>query len=237
MSRAPSPVARRETIRMTRRATRLVMPLVAAGLVAGCATEPAGSMVSIRPPDRWVERLVEGRSTKDEYYRTNPETPLLAEDIPGFEGLDYWDPDPTYYFVGQVHLYLAPERFEVATTSGVVRPCEKVGWLAITLDRREQRLQIYRLLDQSPGQGGGDFFVPFMDGTTGEETYPAGRYIDLQGPEGGPYVLDFNTASNPWCAYGAAERYVCPVTPPENRLAIRIEAGERGYRRGAADPG
>jgi uncharacterized protein (DUF1684 family) len=74
-----------------------------------------------------------------------------------------------------------------------------------------------------------------MDGTTGQETYHAGRYVDLQGPEGGPFVLDFNLAYNPWCAYGAAERYVCPVTPPENRLAVRIEAGERGHR-SASEP-
>ena len=44
------------------------------------------------------------------------------------------------------------------------------------------------------------------------------------------FVLNFNMAYNPWCAYGAAERYVCPVTPAENRLAVRIEAGERGYK-------
>ena len=219
---------------MTGSAGRTAALVFAVAFAAGCATEPAGTMVSIRPPDGWVERLAAARASKDESFRTDPETPLLASDIAGFRGLEYWDPDPTYYFVGQVHLYVEPERFEVATTSGAIRPCEKVGWVGFVVDGQVQRLQVYRLLDQRRVGGGADFFLPFMDGTTGAETYPAGRYVELQGPEGGPYVLDFNTASNPWCAYGAVERYVCPVTPPENRLAVRIAAGERGYRRAPA---
>jgi uncharacterized protein (DUF1684 family) len=99
------------------------------------------------------------------------------------------------------------------------------------LGDQELRLQVYRLLDSAPAQGDAGYFLPFMDGTTGQESYPSGRYVDLVGPIGGPYVLDFNAAYNPLCAYGAPERYVCPVTPRENRLPVRIEAGERGYRR------
>ena len=52
----------------------------------------------------------------------------------------------------------------------------------------------------------------------------------LQGSEGGPYILDFNLAHNPFCAYGAPERFACPRAPSENRLSVRIEAGERGYK-------
>jgi len=219
---------------MTRAGIALLLAISAG---AACTTEPTGMMVRIPPPRDWAERLASARAEKDEYFRTDPQTPLLAEDVPRFQGLEYWDPDPDYYFVGQVHLYVQPERFEVATTSGRMRPCEKVGWVGFVVEGQPQRLQVYQLLDQARSEGGADYFLPFTDGTTGTETYPAGRYVDLQGPEGGPYVLDFNTASNPWCAYGAAERYVCPVTPAENRLTVRIEAGERGYRKASTEKG
>ena len=68
-------------------------------------------------------------------------------------------------------------------------------------------------------------FVPFLDATSGRETYGAGRYLDLE-PEGdGTYSLDFNMAYHPFCVF--APSYSCPLTPAENRLPIRIEAGER----------
>jgi uncharacterized protein (DUF1684 family) len=212
---------------------RVWAALAALGALAGltaCGGDAPGMMVHIPPPAGWEEGLASSRAERDRYFATSPETPLLAEDVAGFEGLDYWEPDPDYYYVGQVHLYLQPERFEIVTTSGVLRPCEKVGWLGFEHEGQPLRLQVYRLLDQRPQAGGAGFFVPFMDATSGQETYSAGRYVELYGPEGGPYVLDFNTAHNPWCAYGAVDRYVCPVTPPENRLPVRIEAGERGYR-------
>jgi uncharacterized protein (DUF1684 family) len=182
-------------------------------------------MVSIPPPRAWVEQVAAARADKDRAYKSAVDTPLLPEDLATFDGLDYWPPDARYYFVGPLNLYPAPERFEIVSTAGTRRPCERLGWVGFQVDGAPQKLQVYRLLD-----GAGGLFLPFADATTGRETYPAGRYVDLVGPEGGPYVLDFNRAYNPWCAYGAPERYQCPVTPPENRLTVRIEAGERGYR-------
>jgi uncharacterized protein (DUF1684 family) len=199
-------------------------------VLGSCKTAPSGSLSPNPPPDRWRDALTDWRERKNDQFKNDPQTPLLAEDVPGFEGLEYWDPNPDFYYVGQINLYMQPEQFDIVTTSGQVRPCSKVGWISFELGGQPLKLQVYRLLDQAPQSGGAAFFVPFMDGTTGQETYHAGRYLDLQGPEGGPFVLDFNMAYNPWCAYGAAERYVCPVTPAENRLAVRIEAGERGHR-------
>ncbi len=89
-------------------------------------------------------------------------------------------------------------------------------------------LQVYRLLDLPDRPGGEGLFLPFKDETTGKESYAAGRYVDLEGPDGGPFVLDFNRAYNPSCAYGDPERFQCPVTPAENALPISVTAGERG---------
>ena len=203
--------------------------LLAALSLIACDQRPSGLMVTIPPPGEWADSLRQARADKDEEYRSDPETPLRPEAVARFEGLEYWEPDPDYYFVGPVNLRFQPERFTIITTTGKERPCEKVGWVGFEVGGEMQRLQVYRLLDAPPAEGQPGYFLPFLDGTTGQETYPAGRYVDLEGPAGGPYVLDFNKAYNPLCAYGAPERYVCPRTPAENRLTVRIEAGERGY--------
>ncbi len=68
-------------------------------------------------------------------------------------------------------------------------------------------------------------FVPFLDATSGTETYGAGRYLDLEPEDDGTYALDFNLAYHPSCVYDVI--FSCPLTPAENRLPDRIEAGER----------
>ncbi len=203
-------------------------------------------MVPIQPPGHWEAALHEGRSLKDEAFRESPDTPLPADDVDGFAGLQYWAPDSAYYFVGPIHVYTTKERFDIVTTSGQSRPCEKFGWIQFPAGGLPRKLQVYRLLDIGDGSGSAEsLLLPFADETTGKETYPAGRYVDLEGPTDelhvtngpdnrpisvGPYVLDFNRAYNPSCAYGAPERFACPVTPAENRLRTRIEAGERGFK-------
>jgi uncharacterized protein (DUF1684 family) len=67
--------------------------------------------------------------------------------------------------------------------------------------------------------------VPFLDATSGTETYGAGRYLDLEPEDDGTYILDFNLAYHPSCVYDVV--YSCPLTPAENRLPVRVEAGER----------
>jgi hypothetical protein len=79
----------------------------------------------------------------------------------------------------------------------------------------------------------GGLFLPFRDATNGLETYSAGRYLldaakaaDLGiDPATGRLVLDFNFAYQPSCAFDP--RWACPLAPPENRLDLRVEAGER----------
>jgi uncharacterized protein len=70
------------------------------------------------------------------------------------------------------------------------------------------------------------FFI-FRDLTAGKETYGAGRFLYSDLPKDGQVVLDFNKAYNPPCAF--TPYATCPLPPPENRLSIRIEAGEKKY--------
>ena len=70
-------------------------------------------------------------------------------------------------------------------------------------------------------------FVPFRDATSGKESYGAARYLDLEDEPSGEYVLDFNLAYNPYCAY--SDDYVCPFPPKENWLTAPVRAGEKAF--------
>ncbi len=217
-------------MRRVRERPLLLMALAAAAL-AGCRSTSGGKMVADPPPPGWEKRILADRAEKNDEFRLDPDTPLLKSDLPSFKGLEYWRPDPAYRFRGPIHRYDHPSRFTILSTTGKERPCEKYGWISFDLRGRLCTLQVYRLLDVKDVAGVAALFLPFTDATTGKQTYPAGRYVDLEGPDAGPYVLDFNRAYNPLCAYGAPERFRCPVTPAENHLAVRVEAGERGYKR------
>ena len=71
-------------------------------------------------------------------------------------------------------------------------------------------------------------FLPFTDATSGEETYGAGRYVEIDILEDGRVAIDFNMAYNPYCAYN--EDWSCPLTPFENRLQVPIQAGEKKFK-------
>ncbi len=210
---------------------RRAWPIVflVSALASGCGPrttlEPAPA-----PPD-WAESLDRHRRERDLVFARDPDSPIPPSLRGSFRGLEYWPADPSWRFVGTIERYPAPPRFTIVTTSGVERPCEKVGWISFPTPAGTGILQVYRLLDQPQASEDEGLFLPFQDATTGRDSYPAGRYVDLTGPPGGPYLLDFNRAYNPLCAYGSPERYRCPVTPAENRLPFPVPAGERGWHR------
>jgi len=104
----------------------------------------------------------------------------------------------------------------------------RVGVLRFTL--KGQRLDLSAFVEAGAPDTN-RLFVPFADLTSGSETYGPGRYLDLDRTATGIYVIDFNRAYNPYCAYNA--RYDCPYPPAENRLAIAVHAGERAPARPA----
>lgn len=201
-----------------------VLAAVVLALGGSCTQETFVEMVHVPPLAGYSARLTEFRADRDAYFAADPASPLLPDERESFAGLEYFEPDLSLYFVGDLQVYVEPETLQLVTTSGQVREAERIGFVAFRIDGRTHRLQVYRL-----GDGTGGLFLPFQDLTTGEDTYPAGRYLNLlPSSQTGPYALDFNLAYNPSCAYGGAERFACPVTPPENRLDVLIAAGERG---------
>ena len=165
------------------------------------------------------------RADKDEYFREGQGSPIPEAERAGFEGLPYFDVDESLRFEGlelEPYAGTEPASFQIPTSDGQLRPAERAGTLTFELAGTPHRLTGYRLA----GSGSNSLFVPFLDATSGTETYGAGRYMDLEpDPADGTYVVDFNLAYHPSCVYDA--KFSCPLTPAENRLPVRIEAGER----------
>jgi uncharacterized protein (DUF1684 family) len=113
-------------------------------------------------------------------------------------------------------------RVQLQTSVGDVRDFDVYGTFVFEHDGQEQRLTAYRMVPEHPPHD--ELFVPFKDATTGKQTYGAGRYLDVPRHDGDDYILDFNTAYNPLCAY--SPRYNCPYPPPQNSLKVAVEAGE-----------
>ncbi|MFB6068825.1 MAG: DUF1684 domain-containing protein [Halobacterium sp.] len=174
----------------------------------------------------WRDRLLEKRKEKDEFFRSHPRSPIPEEARDGFRGLDYYPPDESYRFELALHEHDEKERVTVSTSTEGEREYLRWGEFRFTVDGEAVTLQAYKA-DADDDR----LWVPFRDETSGDETYGAGRYLDLE-PEhhrtNGEWVVDFNEAYNPTCAY--SDRYECPLPPAENWLDVRIEAGERNYR-------
>jgi uncharacterized protein len=172
----------------------------------------------------YPDALQAWRADKDEAFREANDSPIPAENRLGFLGLPYFPVNEALRFEGlMLEPYAGndPVSFQIETTDGKMRPYVRAGSFRFRVGGAEQRLTAY----STGGMASGSLFGPFMDGTTGAESYGAGRYLDLDRDPDGTYALDFNLAYHPLCVYDP--KYSCPLTPAENRLPVRIEAGER----------
>jgi uncharacterized protein (DUF1684 family) len=198
---------------------RLFLPAVAAAAlvsVVGCTSGPSAPV----DPQVYIKQITEARAVKDKTFREEPE-PIPRDKVNVLLPLRYYAPDPSYS--APAELKLANERpvFEMPTSTGKLRRMERVGVLEFLLRGQPQSLAAF----VEEGQPLELLFVPFADLTTGNETYPAGRYLEIRPTSTGFYNIDFNTAFNPTCAYNAS--YDCPYPPPSNRLKVEIKAGEK----------
>ena len=165
------------------------------------------------------------REARDDLFARHLQSPLPADARESFHGLDYFEYDPALRVLADVEP--APrERLEIATSGH--RPYTFVRFARVRFELGGERQQLD--LHWLEGYGGG-IFLSFADATSGTETYGAGRYLldtvkgaDL-GEHDGRLVLDFNFAYNPSCSYDP--RWVCPLAPPGNRLAVPVRGGER----------
>ncbi len=179
-----------------------------------------------------LTRLAAYRQRRDHFFHHHDDSPLEPADRPDFAGLDYFPAAEALVFARELDVS-GPgigEQVDLLTISGELKPFLRAGRVHLPINGPTVTLSVFRDL------GRGRYFLPFRDGTAGRETYGGGRYLDPQRRPDGSLVVDFNYAYNPYCAYSMG--WSCPIPPAENITSVRIEAGERVYRRRAvADRG
>ncbi|WP_331716770.1 DUF1684 domain-containing protein [Stenotrophomonas sp. MMGLT7] len=141
----------------------------------------------------------------------------------GFTGLDYWPLDESWRIKARFVPNAAGKTLPIVDIVGITTEMANAGAVEFERDGHAWRLQAI-------GEPGQELFVIFADRTSGHGSYPAGRYIDLPAPDAnGEVTIDFNRAYNPPCAFTPFA--TCPLPPPENRLDLRVDAGEKNYRK------
>jgi uncharacterized protein (DUF1684 family) len=189
--------------------------LISALAVVSCTAAPAD------PQAVYVAALQQERAAKDEAFLRQVDQPVPAGRQQVFLPLRYFPADPAYAVTASFSPATARTAVQMPTSTGKLRDMEQVGALEFTLKGRALSLAAF----VEAGAPSDRLFVPFTDLTSGTETYPAGRYLELERTVTGVYVVDFNRAFHPYCYYN--DTYDCPYPPPTNRLPIPVRAGEK----------
>lgn len=136
-----------------------------------------------------------------------------------FDSIDYYAVNPEFRVTGQFQPYDKPRIVNIGTViEGLSYNPRTSGTVIFDIHGQRYELEAY--------DAAGELFFVFGDKTSGNGTYPAGRFLYADAPgEGGQVLLDFNIAQNPPCAFN--EFATCPVASSRNRLTTKIEAGER----------
>jgi uncharacterized protein (DUF1684 family) len=160
------------------------------------------------------------------HYKDAAQSPLDPKDRKRFKKHDFFKTDLKYRVVARLDRNVSQEIFQMKTSTARTAKYKKYAVATFQLDGQDYSLTLYQSMDLTQSAEYKDYlFLPFLDKTSGEESYGAGRYIDLRLTDGDEIVIDFNQAYNPYCAY--SNRYSCPRVPEENNLGVAIRAGIR----------
>lgn len=164
-----------------------------------------------------MSELEKFRTAKDDFFRDHPQSPLTREQKQSFSGLNYFPENADLRLEVKADELPVKERIEMQTSTGDTQVYFRHSRFKFRAEGQDSELTIY--------EGPNGFFLPFVDSLAGKETYGAGRYLEPEPLPGGRFLVDFNLAYNPYCAYN--ERWSCPLTPFENRLKVPVRAGEK----------
>jgi uncharacterized protein (DUF1684 family) len=138
----------------------------------------------------------------------------------GFLGFSWFPIDLQYRVVGRFIKDAQPQAIKVLNTFGELDEYKSEGVVEFSLSGRTLRLRPFTTRPKR-------FYFVFRDASSGEETYEAARFLYADLLDDGTTVLDFNQAYNPPCAFNPYT--TCPIPIRENRLSVKILAGEKDY--------
>lgn len=157
-------------------------------------------------------------------YFTQEKSPLKEEELAVFKGLHFYDYNEDFVVTAVLERLENEKAFQMPTSSGRTQNYIRYGILKFSINDRNFQLEVYQNLSLIKREGfQKHLFLPFIDLTSGNETYGAGRYLDVEIPDGNTIVLNFNKAYHPYCAYTTG--YSCPITPDVNFLNVIVNAG------------
>ena len=223
-------------------ATQRAILFVAAGSFAfmssSCSKKPEIARLSASDSVAYVMDNMTHRAEIDSFFRYDGGSPFRRDSTITFHGINWYPIDPHFRVAAVLQRYEKPETVSVMGTKGEERKQLKYGYFEFSLPDdhgvpSSLKINIYKFTPYD-----GDRYllfknilsVWFRDRTTGTETYDVGRYVDVgeehQDPQSS-YVIDFNNAYNPYCAYSSM--YSCAVPRKEDFLDIYLRVGERKY--------
>ncbi len=139
-----------------------------------------------------------------------------------FAGLDWFPVDPKFRVEAKFTPHTEEKKVEMLNILGDIEVFEAAGYVDFELQAQKVHMEPMKARE-------GALWLIFRDGTSGKGSYQAVRFLRTEPPENGKVVIDFNRAYNPPCAYNP--HTTCPMPTKENRLEIRIEAGEKNYKK------
>jgi uncharacterized protein len=142
-----------------------------------------------------------------------------------FKGLQYYSIAPEWVIEARFEPYEPRRHINIVNVLGLEDDMVSPG--AIVFEKNGQEVRLDTVLD---GDDATDLFVMFADGTSGHDTYGAGRFLHLPFATDGKTVVDFNKSYNPPCAFN--DFATCPLPPYQNRMKLEITAGEKKYAGG-----
>ncbi len=176
--------------------------------------------------EEYIKRIEALRKQKNLSFMQDPNSPFNQDPNAVFHPLNYYDVNPDFVFKSKLTEYENKDTVTIYGTKGEERKAVRYGYLTFTYKGKQYKLNVY---ENDEGNGQKYYSIWFTDRTTNKETYGVGRYLkfSLNSDPNHEYIVDFNLAFNPFCAYSA--NYTCAIPTKEDYIDLAIEAGEKKF--------
>jgi hypothetical protein len=176
----------------------------------------------------YLKTIQDERLEKDKEMLNDEHSAIPEDEKSKFVGLNYYRVKLKYRKKAVLERFAVKEHFYMKTTTSRLPEYAVYGKVTFRHNGKKISLFVYQNIELVKKPGFENYlFLPFNDFTNNFETYGGGRFLDLQETGTNQIIVDFNKAYNPYCAYN--HKYSCPIPPVENKLNLKIKAGEKKW--------